>query len=67
MKYRKEWFFGKDRPANDGYVTDYISAYIAENGRRIEVMYTSNAQKYYEVDGNWFDTLREAREYIEES
>lgn len=44
---------------------DYIAAYIAENGKRIECMhgFTNWSDRWYEVDGNYFETLKDAKAY----
>ena len=70
MKYKRVWFFGGDKRLEpDGYVPsedDFVTAYIAENGKRIECRYGFySISRWYEVDGKQFYTLKEAKGYIE--
>ena len=66
MKYTKEWFFGgAQKDENAPGTGDYVTAYIAENGKRIDVNYTTNTSKYYTTCGDMFTTLKEAKEYLE--
>lgn len=66
MKYKKEWFFGGDKKDEDAPgVGDYVSAYVAENGERIEVCYSTNSSKYYTTCGDVFYSLKDAKDYLE--
>lgn len=62
MKFRKEYAYGGDKKADED---DYVKAYIAENGKRIEAKWgpLSDSYKHYEVDGKWFERLKDAKEY----
>lgn len=48
-------------------VDDYISEYVAENGRVIACKhgFTNWSERWYEVDSLCFDTLKEAKAYCE--
>ena len=65
MKYKRYYFFGgekKDKDASE----DWVDHYIAENGKRINCCYGFYVtDKWYEVDGRTFSTLKEAKEYCE--
>ena len=64
MKFKKVWFFGRE--TKDTTIDDYITRYIADNGKVIECQYgfTNASSRWYEADGKSFDTLKEAKEYI---
>ena len=53
MKYRRVWFFGGDKKEND--IDDYITSYVAENGKVIEVKHAFKS----------FFTLKEAKAFVE--
>ena len=65
MKYRKEWAIGGEK--KDEVVDDYITAYIAENGMRIECKhgFSNWSDTWYIVNGYCFNTLKEAKQFIE--
>lgn len=63
MKYRKEWVIGGEKKAD---ATDYVNAYICENGKRIEIEEVINTNyKFYVVEYNGklysCNTLKEAK------
>lgn len=64
MKYKKEYCFGHDH--RDGE-DDFVTAYIAENGTRIEAEFysLSNNRMGYRVNGRGFNKLKEAKAYVE--
>lgn len=64
MKYKRIYTIsGTNKKADD---TDYISKYIAENGKVIEIMELVNSpMRWYRVDGKEFDTLKAAKNYVE--
>ena len=59
MTFYKRWRFGNSRKADDGLVTDYVIAYVAENGSKIDVVY-GIFSKHYEVCGKQFRSLKGA-------
>ena len=61
MRFKKEWMLGGDSKNTE--LDDYIAAYIAENGTRIEVQhgFTNWSDRWYEVNGECFYTLKEAK------
>ncbi len=65
MKYKRYYFFGgekRDQESNE----DWVDHYIAENGMKIECKYGFYAtDKWYEVNGKTFGTLREAKDFCE--
>lgn len=63
MKFQKWWFLGGEKKNED--MDDYIEKYIAENGMEIQCGHGFNNwnNKWYEVDGKYFSTLKEAKEY----
>lgn len=67
MKYKREYMIGGAK--KDTSVDDYISAYIAENGKRIEVKhgFSNWSNKWYEVSGFYFESLKDAKEYCEKN
>lgn len=67
MKYKKEWLVGGSKKADS---TDVVSAYICENGKRIEVRDIINTNtKFYEVEFNGkpfaCNTLKDAKALCE--
>lgn len=64
MKFKKVYMLGGDKKLEG--LDDYITAYVAENGKRIECMHgwTNWSFAWYEVDGKCFDTLKEAKAYV---
>lgn len=63
-KWNRIWFFGGTKKDTD--IDDYVTRYKADDGRIIEVRYTMDMNtRWYEVaeDGEWFDTLKEAKEH----
>ena len=64
MKFQRVWFFGGTN--RDTTIDDYVIQYVAENGRVINVEYgfTNMSKRIYVVDGEWFDTLAEAKAYV---
>ena len=72
MKYTRVWYFGKtERKDNSKNDRDFVKAYIAENGDRIDVLYENRSSfaktvgGLYAVNGHRFRTLAEAKAYIE--
>ena len=63
MKFKREWFFGGEK--KDTEMEDWVSAYVREDGLRIEVKYAfgNNHDRWYEVGGRWFSTLKAAKAY----
>ena len=66
MKFKRQYFFGGDTRDTERPDDDWVCAYIAENGKRIEceggLLATT---KYYTVDGETFSTLKEAKAFCE--
>lgn len=65
ITYKRKYFFGGNTRSYNGSAEDYITAYVASNGKYISVIYTSNTMKHYDVDGKYFETLSEAKSYCE--
>lgn len=67
MKFTKEWMLGGSTKNEE--LDDYISAYIADNGMRIECGYgfSNFSNRWYEVNGLYFSTLKEAKQYCMEA
>ena len=67
MKYYRKWFFGGSVKDTDPNITDYVIAYISETGITIDVEYsfTSMHDRWYTVNGVSFNTLAEAKMYVE--
>lgn len=66
MKYKKQYFLGGDARDKETPDDDWVCAYIAENGKRIEVGYgLLSTFKYYTVDGQSFTYLKEAKQFCE--
>lgn len=65
MKFNKEWMLGGNKRNEE--VDDYISAYISDTGVRIECQhgFTNWSDKWYEVNGQYFENLKEAKNYVE--
>ena len=64
MKFKKVWQLGGEKKLDT--LDDYIAAYGAENGKRIECMhgFSNWSLTWYEVDGLCFDTLKDAKAYV---
>ena len=63
VTFKRQWFFGGDKKDEIG-ISDWVCGYKASNGKYIEVGLTATNYKWYEVEGESFDTLKEAKEYI---
>jgi hypothetical protein len=61
ITFKKIYFFGGDTKLDSDELEDYVAAYEASNGKRIDVIYSTYTTKYYEVDGKYFETLKEAK------
>lgn len=64
MKYAKQWHYGGNRKSDKH---DYITSYIVENGRTINVHYEDIVSRYYTVGKEVFFSLKEAKKYLEYS
>ena len=62
MKYKKEYCYGGEK--RDG-ADDFVTAYIAENGKRIEVEFVGNSRIGYAVDGKGYYKLKDAKNAAE--
>ena len=66
MKFKRQYFFGGETRDTERPEDDWVCAYIAENGKRIECEGGLLATiKYYTVDGETFSTLKEAKAFCE--
>ena len=76
-KWKRVWFFGKDK--KDPTIDDYVTRYESEYGETIEVEYTyTMSTRWYMVSVSYpafplstslfsFDTLKEAKLFVEEN
>lgn len=63
MKYTKIYLSGGNKKEYD---TDFIIGYIAENGVTIEKKFLINSTyEWYQVGNRSFNTLKEAKRYVE--
>ena len=61
MKFNRIYCFGRE----NGKVNkdDFVVAYVAENGKRIDVefLFGNESYRYYRVDGKGYDKLAQAK------